>query len=222
MRIGICISSTEILKRPRSDAIALWELGNVLPPWAVAPTSQVNRRAQSREQYFFFRGRLEEAMRDLLIAERQVRYLMGIAPTDERLIRPSEIPTLARVEFDWSEILTESLTRSPEIRRQKWLIKQRELELIAARNTLLPQVDLVGLYRWLGLGDDLWSSDRNGANFPDFGSTAFDDLTEGRFQEWRLGFEAQVPLGARAGHAAVRNSQLLMAREKAHVWRISS
>jgi hypothetical protein len=142
---------------------------------------------------------------------------MGISPTDSRVIRPTDTPTLAKVEFDWSAILTESLTRSPEILQRKWTIKSRELELIAARNTLLPQVDLVALYRWLGLGDELWSSDRNGRNFPDFDSTAFDDLTEGRFQEWRVGIDVQLQLGSRAAHAAVRQSQLNLAREKARL-----
>ena len=204
----------ETAKVGRDSALGTWKR---IAAMGGGPNVAGEQEAQSREQYFFFRGRLEEAKRDLLIAERQLRYLMGISPTDERVIRPSDNPTLAKVEFDWSDILTESLTRSPEIRRQKWLIQQRELEMIAARNTLLPQVDLVGLYRWLGLGDDLWSNDRNGINFPDFGSNAFDELTEGRFQEWRLGVDVQVPLGARAGHAAVRNAQLTLAREKARL-----
>jgi len=39
-----------------------------------------------------------------------------------------------------------------EVRKEKWLIKQRELELIAARNYLLPRLDATGTYRWLGLG----------------------------------------------------------------------
>jgi outer membrane protein TolC len=204
----------ETAKVGRNSALGTWKR-----IWAMGqgPNVAGEQEAQSREQYFFFRGRLEEAKRDLLIAERQLRYLMGIAPTDDRIIRPIDHPTLARVKFDWSDILTESLTRAPEIRRQKWLIQQRELELIAARNTLLPQVDLVALYRWLGLGDDLWQAERDGTNFPDFGSLAFDELSEGRFQEWRLGVDVKMPLGARAGHAAVRNSQLTLARDKARL-----
>jgi hypothetical protein len=35
-----------------------------------------------------------------------------------------------------------------EVRKQKWEIKRRELELIAARNFLLPRIDAVGRYRW--------------------------------------------------------------------------
>jgi outer membrane protein TolC len=204
----------ETAKVGRNSALGTWKR---IAAMGQGPNVSGEQEAQAKEQYFFFRGRLEEAKRDLLISERQLRYLMGLSPTDTRIIRPKDHPTLARVKFDWSAILAEGLTRAPEIRRQKWLIQQRELELIAARNTLLPQFDLVALYRWLGLGDDLWQADRNGANFPDFGSLAFDELMEGDFQEWRLGVDVRMPLGARAGHSAVRFSQLALARDKARL-----
>ena len=67
---------------------------------------------------------------------------------------PIDRPTVAKVEFDWCEITEEALARNLDLRRQKWRIKQRELELIAAKNLLLPRLDLNGTYRWLGLGDD--------------------------------------------------------------------
>ena len=36
--------------------------------------------------------------------------------------------------------MQEALSRRVEIRRQKWLVKSRELELIASRNFLLPEL----------------------------------------------------------------------------------
>ena len=48
--------------------------------------------------------------------------------------------------------------RYPELRRQKWVIKQRELQLIASKNFLLPRLDATGIYRWYGFGNDLWDS----------------------------------------------------------------
>ncbi|MCA9200324.1 MAG: TolC family protein, partial [Planctomycetales bacterium] len=176
---------------------------------------EAEAEAQARGQYHFFKGRVLEAKRDLLKAERQLRYLIGIEATDNRIIRPSDEPTFARVEFEWFDILPEALSRSYEIRRQKWRVKQREQELILDRNNLLPQLDAVALYRWLGLGDDLIDDQRNGANFPNFGSTAFDELTEGNFQEWRVAFEFNMPLGFRRELSAVREGQLQLARDKA-------
>lgn len=183
-----------------------------------AGTEGTQREAQTREQYFFFRAQLETAQHELFETEARLRWLMGIASTDGRVIRPKDEPTLAEVQFDWNAILMEALIRSPELRQQKWRIKQRELELTAARNQLLPRLNATLLYRWVGVGDHLMNADRNGLNFPDPGSTAFDELTEGNFQEALLGLEFTPPqFGARRPLAAIRNAQLQLARAKAQL-----
>ena len=51
--------------------------------------------------------------------------------------------------------MSEAMARNVDLRRQKWRVKETELELIAAKNFLLPRLDAVGQYRWRGLGDDL-------------------------------------------------------------------
>lgn len=164
--------------------------------------------SQARAQYFTFRTVVEESLSNLYRTESTLRYLMGIAPTDGRLIRPSDEPTTARVDFDWYTIHAESLTRSAELRQQKFIIKQRELELIASKNFLLPQLNAIGQYRWLGLGDDLIDPNNNTSN-------AFGSMTSGEFQEWQLGLNLSMPLGFRRELAGVRNAQLQLARERA-------
>jgi len=204
----------------RDSALATWKRINARLVEGTEGGS-AGDEAQSREQYFFFRSRVEEALRDLYKSENRLRYLLGLAATDGRLIRPSTDPTLARIQFEWQDILCESLVRSAELRRQRWRVKQHEMELIAARNQLLPQLDAVALYRWLGVGDDLISGSRRGLNFPDpaeiDGSLAFDELTEGDYQEWRLGLNLNVPIGFRRELATVRHHQLLIARAKARL-----
>lgn len=176
---------------------------------------EANTEAQSRSQYFNFRQQVEVAQSNLFAVENRLRFLMGLTVSDGRLIRPSDNPTIAPVKFDWATIHTESLARREEIRRQKWTIKRRELELIAAKNLLLPRLDLVGRYRWLGAGDNLIDVPRNG--IPPFldGSTAVESLTSGDFQEWEAGLQFSMPLGFRLPNATVRHSQLLLARERA-------
>jgi len=154
-------------------------------------------------------------MQQLYEVESRLRFLMGLAATDGRTIRPKGAPTAARVEFEWRAIHTEALVRSPELRSQKWAIKQRELELMSAKNQLLPQLDVGVVYRWLGLGDDLINADRNGLNFPAAGSTAFDELTEGKFQEVSFFVNFAMPVGLRRELGGVRNAQLQLARAKA-------
>ena len=176
-------------------------------------SGEAANEAQSRAQYYLFRSRLEQAQSELFHAESQLRYMMGLTATDHRLIQPTDKPTKARVEFDFESIKQEAFARSPELRRQKWRIKQLQLQLNAAKNNLLPQLDGVALYRVLGLGDDLLRfGSRSGRNFAQVDSYAWDDLTEGRFGEWQLGVQGQVRLGLRSELATVRNQQLQLRR----------
>lgn len=176
---------------------------------------EADKEAQARSQYFLFRSQVETALTSLFRVENRLRYLMGIAATDKRLIRPIDDPTTALVKFEWCTIHSESLTRVTELRQQKWQVKRRELELIAARNHMLPRLDAVGRYRWVGAGDEL--IDSNGTGIQPFfeGSNAFEILTEGNFQEWELGLQFSLPIGFRRALSGVRHHQLLLARERA-------
>ena len=173
--------------------------------------------AQARAQYFEFRAQLQQARSTLQDTENRLRFLMGIAATDTRMLRPKDEPTAAAVKFDWAAIHTESLVRSPELRQQKWVIKRRELELILARNQLLPQLNVVALYRWLGLGDHLARANPTGVTFPGVGSSAWETLADGNFQEFRFGFELLGTVGNRRELAGVRNSQLNLSRDRARL-----
>jgi len=206
----------EAQKVARDAALKLWQ--NVKTKQIVSVEGgEAAKEAQAREEYFRRRGEVEKAFRDLFKVENRLRYIMGLAATDGRLILPTDEPTTAKVTFDWHEIHAEALCRSVELRKQKWMLKRREMELITARNGLLPRLDAVGLYRWLGRGDDLIEANRKGINFPGDGSLAWDELTEGNFAEWGLGFTFEMPLGFRQELAGVRWAQLALAREKARL-----
>lgn len=183
--------------------------------------------AQATEQYFQFKGQLESALAGSNLpgtdrlgvygAERLLREKMGLAPTDGRLIRPITEPTIAWVEFDWFEIVAQSLYLFPELRRTKTRIKQNELELITAKNQILPEVNLSLLYRWVGVGDELgFGQSRPDAGFPAPGSSALAELTGGDFQEASVRLDIQpAAIGARRELARIRNAQLRLARERA-------
>ncbi len=189
---------------------------------------EAEKEAQAREQYYRFEESVQIALagggdspenvvgertsRGVQELERQLRYLIGLPINDGCLIRPIDDPPLAKVCFDWDEVLIEALARRQELRRQKWEVQRTELELIAARNFLLPQLDVTGKYRWRGLGDDLLDPRREGR--PQF-DNAYMELTGGDFQEWTLLAEFSMPLGQRHAHAKVRNVELRITREKA-------
>lgn len=194
---------------------------------------EAEKEAQAREQYYRFQqlvqdslsGRLVEGTKTnngaaggsfrgtggVMTAERRLRLLLGLPINGTSLLRPQDEPIEARVSFDWNASLVEALSRRSELRRQKWLITRREQELQASRSFLMPNLDLVGRYRWRGLGKNLLPHNDRDGTF----SNAVENLALGKTQEWQLGFEFEMPLGRRQAFAAVEHSELQLARDRA-------
>ncbi|MEQ8209093.1 MAG: TolC family protein [Lacipirellulaceae bacterium] len=217
-------------KLARDEALALWNSKKVLFDNGDAKRSEVD---QALEQYWRFESAVIDAYNGTLVdrtstnngssagsfrnpggvrvAERRLRLIMGMPVNSTQLIKPVTTPPDAPVQFDWASCAAEALAHRTELRRQRWRVKQRELELIASKNFLTPRLDLVGRYRWRGFGKDLISQS-NATGAPTYAS-AWGALADGKNDEWRLGVELDVPLGFRRGHAAVRNAELQLVRE---------
>ncbi len=210
----------EARKAGRDSSLEAWRKVHALMVEG-ARGGERDKESQAREQYFFFRSEVEQALTDVYRCESRLRYMMGISASDGRLIRPADEPTTARIAFDWQQSLVEALSRSAELRKQKWVIKQRELELTAAKNLILPRLDLVGRWRFLGMGQDLINQTYQpyGAdgNDPLVGTDAYSTLFGGQFQEWQAGAQFLMPLGFRRELATVRHHQLQLARERARL-----
>ncbi|HEX5471105.1 MAG TPA: TolC family protein, partial [Lacipirellulaceae bacterium] len=102
---------------------------------------EADKEAQARSQYFLFQQDVQNALSGepvdetrnwnglpsgsfratggVLMAERRLRLLMGLPPSDGKLLRPSDEPIAAKVDFDWCQIMAEAATRRAELRRQK-------------------------------------------------------------------------------------------------------
>jgi hypothetical protein len=195
---------------------------------------EAEKEAQAREQFFRFESEVQNALvghalegtqtnngstpgtfrglPGVYMAERRLRLIAGLPPNGECLLRPADEPPVSPVSFNWPTIAAEALIEREELRRQRWEVKRREMELIASKNFLLPSLDIVGRYGFRGFGENLLNSDR--ANQSQF-DNAMMDLTSGQFQEWQVGMEFSMPLGFRQGHAAVRNAQLRLTHTKA-------
>ncbi len=170
--------------------------------------------AQARSQYYNFDVQVKDGLmgtNGLYAAEQRLRYLMGLPATDGSLLKPISEPMEGEVLYDWDTSLRDALTRRVEIRRQKWTIKRRELECIAARLNRLPTLDFLGLYRYRGLGDALIDSYDPGNSF----NSLYQNIFEGDFQEWQAGVELGYPIGLRQASAALANARLNLARERA-------
>lgn len=222
----------------RDDGLETWRKVHALFE-SGSTGGEAYKEAQAREQFHRFQEEVQNALSGSLldgtrtsngspggtfraaggvhVAERRLRLLMGLPPSDGRLLRPMEEPVVCRIEFDWDQVSHESTSRRAELRRQRWQIRRRELELIASKNHLLPRLDAVGRYRWRGFGDNLFgaSNATGGLPAPITGASAYDQLTSGNYQEWQLGVELSMPIGFRRAHTGVRNAELLLARERA-------
>lgn len=205
----------EARKIGRDSALQTWRRIAALKKEG-ARGGAADREAQARAQYFQFKAQVEQGLSSLYAAENRLRYIMGLSVSDGRLIRPADEPTTAQVAFDWSAVHGEAMARRVEVRKQKWEIKRREMELIAARNHLLPRLDAFGTYRWLGVGDSLFEDNPAAGAAPfDAGTGAFNTLTDGNYEEWELGLRFSLPIGFRQQMSTVRHHQLLLARERA-------
>lgn len=174
-----------------------------------------DEEAQARQQYFRFQDQAQNALAGVtngppgvLGAERNLRRLTGLLASDGRLIRPISEPATAPVLFDWQQSQQLALQRRAELRRQKWAVKQRELELLAANALNKWRFDLVGQYGFRGFGDDLFGN----RNVPE--GSAFADLLQGDLDDWLVGVEFGGAIGQRLGHLAIRNAELQLVREK--------
>ncbi len=182
--------------------------------------------AMAREQYYRFKSELQDAitgknvqrtqsrnatsggtfsgMNGIQSAEWQLRLLIGLPISDGMLLRPVDEPNEARIVFDWNSISAEAIQLRTELQQQRLVVKRREMELLAAKNFLMPSLDLVSIYRLRGLDRYLAGSD-----------SAFSELATMDFQEYEASLELRMPVGFRQAHAAVRHARLKIARAHA-------
>jgi outer membrane protein TolC len=217
-------------KKAMEQALVIWK------QLAAMSNSESISRAQeslARQQYYQLKSEVDEALSGrlvqgtqvrngatggtlqigsgVLVAERRLRLLIGMSASDGILLRPSEEPTMASVMFDWDASMQECLTLRPEMQRQNANVRKREMELLAARNFLNPQLDAIGRYRFRGFGDELIGSGNQNGNSP---ASSLGNLATGDQQEWTMGVELMVPIGYRKAHAAVDHAELALSRER--------
>lgn len=170
--------------------------------------------AQARSQYYTFDVQVKEALsgpNGLFAREQQLRYLIGFTATDRTLLKPASSPMDGEVIIDWNTALADALSSRVEVRRQKWSIKRRELELVAAKLNRRPTLDFLAQYRYRGLGDDLVGSRDPNNSF----NSLYQNILEGDYQEWQAGIEFGYPVGLRQASAAIANARWNLARERA-------
>ena len=109
----------------RDDAQQQWQRIH-----ARAEKVNAHDEAQAREQYFFARTQIEQALTKLFDDETRLRFLLGLAATDGRLIRPADEPELNHndVERAGNVDIQTTIRSLPEVLNQKQKIKAVETQ----------------------------------------------------------------------------------------------
>ncbi|HZW32046.1 MAG TPA: TolC family protein [Isosphaeraceae bacterium] len=169
---------------------------------------------------------------DVITTERQLRNLLGLPPADNRRIIPITPPTEARLEPDWDSSLAQMLSFQPDIVQQQILVRVAELQLLLARNQLLPQLSLNALYQFNGLGQrfDTAEAVMTGATLKALNPViAARETAAGlnanpgnynNFITWQVGFTFQMPLGMRSPLANTRQAQYVLLRARAYLQQV--
>ena len=183
--------------------------------------------AEAAEQLERFKLDYVDKTANLITTERQLRNILGLPPTDNRRIVPSTTPTEARLDPNWEASLAQMVTFQPDIVQQQLLVRVAELQLLVARNQLLPVLNLDMLYQLNGLGHHL---DQSEAVMTGRTIDAVDPIlqsqqraaglnpTNGRFSDfntWQIGLTFQMPLGYRGPLANTRQAQYALLRQRA-------
>ena len=188
--------------------------------------------AEAEQQLENFKLNLVSATSDVITTERQLRNILGLPPADNRRIVPDTAPTEARIEPDWETSLAQMLAFQPDIVQQQILVRLTELQLLLARNQLLPQLNLNALYQLNGLGHQL---DNAEAVSSGAGLLAVNPLTSRKnaaagintqpspykdFNQWQVGLTYSMPIGFRAPLANTRQAQYQLLRQRAFLQQI--
>ena len=188
--------------------------------------------AEAQQQLEQFNLDLVTRTSDVITTERQLRNLLGLPPADNRRIIPVTPPTEARLEPDWDSSLAQMLSFQPDIVQQQILVRVAELQLLIARNQLLPQLSLNALYQFNGLGQQLDSAEAvmTGAALKALNPViANQERAAGlnqspgnynNFITWQVGFTFQMPLGMRYPLANSRQAQYILLRARAYLQQV--
>ena len=91
------------------------------------PGGEADKEAQAREQYYQFEdavitalnGDPRQGVSGVLQSEANLRRLIGMPQSDARMIRPAEVPSLARTIFDWDQLMFAALESRSELRAHR-------------------------------------------------------------------------------------------------------
>jgi outer membrane protein TolC len=164
----------------------------------------------------------------VITTERQLRNILGLPASDHRRIVPSTAPTEAKVEPDWEISLREMTESQPDIAQQNLVVRLTELQLLLARNQLLPLMSRDGLHQFVNLGPALdaitpalAASIRQTEARPQAAGLDPSKPREPEFIAGQVGLTAQTIVGFRTPLVNARQAQYQLLRQRATLQQIT-
>ncbi|MBU0637795.1 MAG: TolC family protein [Planctomycetes bacterium] len=157
------------------------------------PVQLANSKSRWRSRYV---GYLE-AVKRVRDAEDALKNLLNDADLKlsvEAELIPTEVPLVAPLALDQFAEVRTAVDRRSEIQQARLGIERARIQTMAAKNQLLPQLDLSFQYEVQGI--DV-SSD-----------ASFDNLTTNRFRSYAVSAAFSYPFGNRAARAAHRRARM--------------
>ncbi len=163
---------------------------------------------QTRGQYELFRAQRIQAIASVLEFERQLRALLGMDVEDGTRLVPSDSPTLAPYRPNWCAALEETFNKRPELYMSRQEIKAAQMNLIVAKNQLLPDLRFTSTYDYNSIGTRLDGPDINGPK----DVNALKNLAQMHNSDWSVGLRLVIPIGYRFAETQIRQAQLALER----------
>lgn len=138
---------------------------------------------------------------NVLLREAALRNLIGVSPSDGTVYYPTTPPVNERFLPDWDEMLRLAEERRPDLMELKLILEADQQQALIQKNSARPTLDAVAQYRWNGLDGQTPGGWRRSSR-------------PGEFTDWTLGVNFSVPLGLRQSRAAVRQQEILIARDQ--------
>lgn len=138
--------------------------------------------------------------------ENNERYLKQLITSDTETLLATHIsieppPTAAIGEVDVPAGLREALGNRPDYRQSLVALQTRHINIVTARNSTLPRLDLVGSLNLIGLDSNDIAQ-----------SLHFWDNTNGNPENWSIGTVLSIPLPNRSAKGQLRAARLLDAQ----------
>ncbi len=160
--------------------------------------------AQAQLALANLRATLIAAEANIIQREAALRNILGLPPSDGRLLVPVSPPNDNRFHPEWEQIKELAAERRPDVIELKLILEADEQQLIIAKNNALPRLDTQALYRWNGLEGTMPNG--NEIRSP-----------SGAYTDWTMGVNFSVPIGLRQSRASLRQQELIIARDRANL-----